>query len=112
MTSSFTRRSLLSLVGVAGVGFVAAACSSDAPKGSGASTAAAGGSRAAGQASGAASAPAAGSGRATAKALAPAQVPLTGGVTVTVTGAGLAAVRGVTVGGVPARDVKATATKV
>ncbi|WP_267424216.1 MULTISPECIES: amidase domain-containing protein [unclassified Curtobacterium] len=114
MTSSFTRRSLLSLVGAAGVGLVAAACSSDAPKGSGASSAAAGGSRAAGRASGAASAPAAGSGsdKATAKALTPAQVPLTGGVTVTVTGAGLAAVRGVTVGGVPARDVKATATKV
>jgi len=120
MTSSFTRRSLLSLAGVAGIGFVAAACSSDAPKGSGASTAAAGGSRAADQASGAASGSAApsgsaagsGSGAATAKALTPAQVPLTGGVTVTVTGAGLAAVRGVTVGGVPARDVKATATKV
>jgi hypothetical protein len=113
MTSSFTRRSLLSLVGVAGVGFVAAACSSDAPKGSGPS-ASAGGSSASGRASGAASGSgsAAGSDKATAKALTPAQVPLTGGVTITVTGAGLAAVRGVTVGGVPARDVEATATKV
>ncbi|WP_139200582.1 amidase domain-containing protein [Curtobacterium sp. MMLR14_010] len=119
MTSSFTRRSLLSLVGVAGVGFVAAACSSDGPKGSGASSSAAGGSSAAagssaapGSGSTAGSSSAGSSDTATAKALTPAQVPLAGGVTVTVTGAGLAAVRGVTVGGVPARDVKATATKV
>ncbi|MFZ6993327.1 amidase domain-containing protein [Curtobacterium sp. RRHDQ66] len=98
MASSFTRRSLLSLAGVAGVGFAVAACSkssdggarpSSSPSASGASTAA----------------PAA-------TALEPAQVPLAGGVTVTVTGTGLAAVRGVTVGGIVARDVQATATKV
>jgi hypothetical protein len=119
MTSSFTRRSLLSLVGVAGVGFVAAACSSDGPKGSGASSSAAGGSSAAagsssapGSGSTAGSSSAGSSDTTTAKALTPAQVPLAGGVRVTVTGAGLAAVRGVTVGGVPARHVKATATKV
>ncbi len=99
MASSFTRRSLLSLAGVAGVGFAVAACSkssdgearpSSSPSASGAASTAA---------------PAA-------TALEPAQVPLAGGVTVTVTGTGLAAVRGVTVGGIVARDVQATATKV
>jgi hypothetical protein len=102
MTASFTRRSLLSLAGITGVGLAVAACSSDddggkrAPSGS-----------ASGGSSGAASAA-----KPAATALEPAQVPLAGGVTITVTGAGLAAVRGVTVGGIAARDVEATATKV
>ncbi|WIB59716.1 amidase domain-containing protein [Curtobacterium sp. MCLR17_007] len=103
MTASFTRRSLLSLAGVAGVGLAAAACSkaSDPPE----PTHSAG----AGSASASASAAAT---PARAASLEPAQVPLAGGVTVTVTGTALAAVRGVTVGGIAARDVRASATKV
>ncbi|WIA99651.1 amidase domain-containing protein [Curtobacterium sp. MCBA15_012] len=102
MTSSFTRRSLLSLVGVAGVGLAVAACSRDG-----------GDAESSDGPSGAAStAPGSGRARATASGIQPAQVPLAGGVRVTVAGTGLAAVRGVTVGGVPARDVEATATKV
>jgi hypothetical protein len=106
MTSSFTRRSLLSLAGVAGIGFVAAACSS----GTG------GEHTAGGSTSGTGDKASGGSATSTAKpaatAVSPAQVPLAGGVTITVTGTGLAAVQGVTVGGVAARDVQATATKV
>ncbi|OIH97504.1 hypothetical protein BIU90_14605 [Curtobacterium sp. MCBA15_001] len=84
------------------MGFVAAACSKDpgAPSASGTAGPGAGSSS-----SSAAAAASAGS-------LEPAQVPLAGGVTVTVTGTALAAVRGVTVGGVVARDVRASATKV
>lgn len=100
MTASYTRRTLFSLAGVVGVGLAVAACSSD------------------GDAKGAATRRpgSAGSSSATteptAARLEPAQVPLAGGVTVTVTGSGLGAVRGVTVGGVAARDVRATATTV
>ncbi|KQS10687.1 hypothetical protein ASG04_04190 [Curtobacterium sp. Leaf183] len=103
MTASFTRRSLLSLAGVAGVGLAAAACSkaSDPSEPT----------RSAGAGSASASASAAAT-PARAASLEPAQVPLAGGVTVTVTGTALAAVRGVTVGGIAARDVRASATKV
>ncbi|MCJ1714413.1 amidase domain-containing protein [Curtobacterium sp. VKM Ac-2922] len=106
MTASFTRRSLLSLAGVAGVGLAAAACSkaSDAPAASGTSSS--------GTAAGSSTGSSASSAAARAASLAPAQVPLAGGVTVTVTGTALGAVRGVTVGGIVARDVKSTATKV
>jgi hypothetical protein len=106
MTAPITRRTLLSLAGITGVGLVAAACSSDGP----ATTTATRG------ASGAASGGPGRSGSSTtepsASSIEPAQIPLTGGVTVTVSGAGLAAVRGVTVGGVAARDVRATRTTV
>ncbi|WP_144759974.1 amidase domain-containing protein [Curtobacterium sp. 9128] len=101
MTASFTRRSLLSLAGVAGVGLAVAACSKASD-----STGPTGGPSSAG--TGAASATT----RPVAAKLEPAQVPLAGAVTVTVTGSGLAAVRGVTVGGVVARDVRATAGQV
>ncbi|MET3638016.1 amidase domain-containing protein [Curtobacterium oceanosedimentum] len=104
MTASFTRRSLLSLAGVAGIGVAVAACSRGDDASPGVS------SRAGGEPSGA---PSSGSSsRAVASSITPAQVPLAGGVTVTVTGSGLAAVRGVTVGGIAARDVEASATKV
>ncbi|MBA8988790.1 hypothetical protein FHW23_000022 [Curtobacterium pusillum] len=101
MTASLTRRSLLSLAGVTGIGLAVAACSSGdggVDKGSGGS----GGATAGGGASA----------KPVAKSLSPARVPLAGGVTITVAGSGLAAVKGVTVGGVAARDVRATATKV
>ena len=105
MTAPITRRSLLSLAGIAGIGVVAAACSADgaATRPSGSATARAGHTGATGTS---------GTGGATASTVSPAQVPLAGGVTVTVTGTGLAAVRGVTVGGVAARDVRATAREV
>ncbi|ROP58765.1 IPT/TIG domain-containing protein [Curtobacterium sp. PhB130] len=103
MTASFTRRSLLSLAGIAGVGLAVAACSSDNGADGGADGGKGGASRSTG------STPSA---KPKATGLTPAQVPLAGGVTVTVAGTGLAAVRGVTVGGIAARDVKATATKV
>jgi len=104
MTASLTRRSLLSLAGVTGIGLAVAACSSgDGGAGSDPS-------RGTGGASGGGSAtPTA---KPVAKSVSPAQVPLAGGVEVTVTGAGLAAVKGVTVGGIAARDVRATATTV
>ncbi|MDY1006374.1 amidase domain-containing protein [Curtobacterium sp. CFBP9011] len=109
MTAPITRRTLLSLAGITGVGFVAAACSSDGP-GAGSSSAARG-SGAAG--SGGASSPTEeAAAKPTATSVRPAEVPLAGGVTVTVTGTGLASVAGVTVGGVAARDVSATATTV
>ena len=103
MTASFTRRSLLSLAGVAGVGLAAAACSKASDP--------SGPTHSAGAGSASASASAAAT-PARAASLEPAQVPLAGGVTVTVTGTALAAVRGVTVGGIAARDVRASATKV
>ncbi|WP_159570183.1 amidase domain-containing protein [Curtobacterium sp. 18060] len=103
MTASMNRRALLSLAGVAGIGLAVAACSSgsdDAGKKDG-SKGPVGGETT--------SSPSA---KPVAKSLTPAQVPLVGGVTVTVAGTGLAAVKGVTVGGVAARDVTATGTKV
>lgn len=107
MTASFTRRSLLSLAGVAGIGVAVAACSRADDASPGGSTRASGTSSSGASASG----PAA-SARPVASSVEPAQVPLAGGVTVTVTGTGLAAVQGVTVGGVAARDVEASATTV
>ncbi|MDP4335160.1 amidase domain-containing protein [Curtobacterium sp. A7_M15] len=104
MTASMTRRSLLSLAGVTGIGLAVAACSS--------------GDGGAGKDKGSGSDGGTGSGSSTptakpvAKSLTPAQVPLAGGVTITVAGSGLAGVKGVTVGGIAARDVTATATKV
>ncbi|ROP72124.1 amidase domain-containing protein [Curtobacterium sp. PhB115] len=106
MTASMNRRALLSLAGVAGIGLAVAACSSGNEKGASDKGGSNGGSNDGG---GAASTPSA---KPVAKSLSPAQVPLAGGVTVTVTGTGLAAVKGVTVGGIAARDVKATAAKV
>lgn len=107
MTAPITRRTLLSLAGITGVGFVAAACSSDGPAARKPSGAASGGASAAtGSSSSAASAAPA------ASSVEPGTIPLAGGVTVTVTGTGLAAVQGVTVGGVAARDVEATASRV
>lgn len=109
MTASFTRRSLLSLVGAAGIGLAAAACSSGddaAPTASGSAGIGSQGGTGTGG-SGEAS-----STRAAARSIEPAQLPLAGGVTVTVAGTGLASVKGVTVGGIAARDVRATATKV
>ncbi|PZE69498.1 amidase domain-containing protein [Curtobacterium sp. MCBD17_021] len=106
MTAPITRRTLLSLAGITGVGFVAAACSSDGPAATSPST---------GRASGAASSGAGSTASAvqpSASAVEPAELPLAGGVTVTVTGVGLAAVKGVTVGGVAARDVVARAERV
>ncbi len=106
MTASFTRRSLLSLVGVAGIGVAVAACSrgDDAsPSATGRAGAGSDGTPASGSSSDA---------RPVASSIEPAQVPLAGGVTVTVTGTGLAAVRGVTVGGIAARDVQASGTTV
>jgi hypothetical protein len=90
-----TRRSLLSLAGVAGVGLVVAACTAD--KGPDVTTSS--------------PAPASPAAAPTARSVSPAQVPLAGGVTVTVTGTGLAGITGVTVGGNAARDVTASATK-
>ncbi|MBT2504059.1 amidase domain-containing protein [Curtobacterium sp. ISL-83] len=104
MTASFTRRSLLSLAGVTGIGLAVAACASNSSKGTRSDEATNPASN------GAVAGP--GSAKAVARSLAPAQVPLAGGITITVAGSGLAAVRGVTVGGVPARDVRATASKV
>ncbi|MFJ3385734.1 MULTISPECIES: amidase domain-containing protein [unclassified Curtobacterium] len=98
MTASFTRRSLLSLAGITGVGLAVAACSSDGDS--------------SGRSTGKATSGSTPSAKPVASGLTPAKVPLAGGVTVTVTGTGLAAVRGVTVGGIAARDVKATASKV
>jgi len=103
MTASLTRRSLLSLAGATGIGLVVAACSS----GDGGTDGGTGGGERGGTSGG--STPSA---RPVAESLSPAQVPLAGGVTVTVTGTGLAAVKGVTVGGVAARDVQASATEV
>jgi len=101
MTASFTRRSLLSLAGVAGIGLAVAACSRSDDAAPTSSGSAAGGDGS--------SSPGA---RPAASSVEPAQLPLAGGVTVTVAGTGLAAVKGVTVGGVAARDVRATASKV
>ncbi|WFR67134.1 amidase domain-containing protein [Curtobacterium flaccumfaciens] len=102
MTASLTRRSLLSLAGVTGIGLAVAACSSgDGGTGTGTDGATSDG--------GGSSTPTA---KPVAKSLSPARVPLAGGVTVTVAGTGLGAIKGVTVGGVAARDVRATATKV
>jgi hypothetical protein len=104
MTAALTRRSLLSLAGVAGIGLAVAACSSGDGADHGTAGGGTGGSR-----SGGVSTPTA---EPVATSLAPARVPLAGGVTVTVAGTGLAGVAGVTVGGVAARDVQASATKV
>ncbi|OII10267.1 hypothetical protein BIU97_11895 [Curtobacterium sp. MCBA15_009] len=101
MTASMNRRALFSLAGVAGIGLAVAACSSG---GDGDDTGGGRSSDGSKRPTKAASP--------TAKTLSPAQVPLAGGVTVTVTGSGLAAVKGVTVGGVAARDVQASATTV
>ncbi|MDT0211573.1 amidase domain-containing protein [Curtobacterium sp. BRD11] len=109
MTASFTRRSLLSLAGVAGIGVAVAACSRADDASSGATTRAGDGPSGASPGS---SPSGSSSARPAATAVEPAQVPLAGGVTVTVTGTGLAAVQGVTVGGVAARDVQASATTV
>jgi hypothetical protein len=111
MTASFTRRSLLSLAGVAGIGIAVAACSrgddaTSSPSGS------SGSSSSSGAASGGKDGGSSSSARPAASSIEPAQVPLAGGVTVTVAGTGLAEVRGVTVGGIAARDVRASATKV
>lgn len=103
MTASYTRRTLFSLAGVAGIGLAVAACSSDG----GAKTSA---TKQPGAGSG--SADASSGVKPAASKLEPAEVPLAGGVTVTVHGTGLGVVKGVTVGGVAARDVRATATKV
>jgi len=103
MTASLTRRSLFSLAGVTGIGLAVAACSSgkdDSGKGSGK------------PGSGGSSSGSSASAKPVAKTLTPARVPLAGGVTITVAGTGLAGVRGVTVGGVAARDVHASATSV
>ncbi|WP_181433376.1 amidase domain-containing protein [Curtobacterium sp. MCLR17_055] len=108
MTASMNRRALLSLAGVAGIGLAVAACSSGSDKG-GDSGKGSGGGRGSSGGADASSTPTA---KPVAKAVTPAQVPLAGGVTITVTGTGLAAVKGVTVGGVAARDVTATASKV
>ncbi len=108
MTASLTRRSLLSLAGVAGIGLAVAACSSDGDAGKGATDEGAGGKGAGDGTAGGSSSAA----KPAAQSLTPAQVPLAGGVTVTVTGTGLAAVQGVTVAGIAARDVQASATKV
>ncbi|PZE81700.1 amidase domain-containing protein [Curtobacterium sp. MCBD17_032] len=105
MTAPITRRTLLSLAGITGVGLVAAACSADEP-GARSSTEP-GSSGATGSATGGAAAE-----RPSATGIEPAELPLAGGVTVTVTGTGLSAVSGVTVGGVAARDVVAGAGKV
>ncbi|MBF4615755.1 amidase domain-containing protein [Curtobacterium sp. VKM Ac-1376] len=105
MTASMNRRALFSLAGVAGIGFALAACSSGSEDGNDRDS----GSKGSGRGSETTPAPSA---KPAASALTPAQVPLAGGVTVTVTGTGLAAVKGVTVGGVAARDVQATASKV
>ncbi|SDQ05500.1 IPT/TIG domain-containing protein [Curtobacterium sp. UNCCL20] len=109
MTASLTRRSLLSLAGVTGIGLAVAACSSGG-EGSGSGKGA--GSGTGGGSSGSASGSSSPTAKAVAKSLTPAQVPLAGGVTIAVTGTGLARVKGVTVGGIAARDVTATATKV
>jgi hypothetical protein len=106
MTASLTRRSLLSLAGVTGIGLAVAACSSGDGDGGG-GTGSTGGSGGSGAATGSPT-----TAKATAKSLNPAQVPLAGGVQVSVAGTGLAAVKGVTVGGIAARDVEASATKV
>lgn len=104
MTASYTRRTLFSLAGVAGVGLAVAACSSDGGgKASATKQPGTAGSRSTGSSSAAEPA---------ASKLEPTQVPLAGGVTVTVHGTGLDVVKGVTVGGIAARDVRATATKV
>jgi hypothetical protein len=108
MTASLTRRSLLSLAGVTGIGLAVAACSADGGSaGGGGTSAGTGGGTSTG--GGGAASPTA---KPVAERVTPAQVPLAGGVTVTVAGTGLAAVKGVTVGGVAARDVQASATKV
>jgi hypothetical protein len=93
-----TRRSLLSLAGVAGVGLVVAACSKDDDPTVGG-----------GSGTPSSSTPTA---KPAATSIEPTKLPLAGGVTVTVAGTALGAVRGVTVGGIAARDVTATATKV
>ncbi|PZF60390.1 hypothetical protein DEI92_08605 [Curtobacterium sp. MCBD17_034] len=98
--AALTRRSLFSLAGVAGVGLALAACTAD-DRSSGSATH--------GPTTGSAST---GAAHPVARALSPAQVPLAGGVTVTVTGSGLARVAGVTVGGLAARDVHATGERV
>ncbi len=103
MTASYTRRALFSLAGVAGVGLAVAACSSDGGKTSATQQPGAAGS-------GSTAGPSAA--KPAASKLEPAQVPLAGGVTVTVHGTGLDVVKGVTVAGIAARDVEATATKV
>jgi len=94
-----TRRALFCLAGVAGVAVAVAACTSDdqgatEPR-STPSTEAAG------------STPSAAAARV--RRTEPATVPLAGGTTVTITGSGLADVTGVTVAGVQATDVQASA---
>jgi hypothetical protein len=114
MTAPITRRTLLSLAGITGVGFVAAACSSDGPGARSSSTprgSGAAGSGAAGSGAGSASGKRSDE-KPTVRSIEPADIPLAGGTTVTVTGTGLASVAGVTVGGRAARDVAATATRV
>ncbi|TDW69277.1 IPT/TIG domain-containing protein [Curtobacterium sp. PhB25] len=105
MTASMNRRALLSLAGVAGIGLAVAACSSGSDDAGKKNSSSGKDDNAEGGTSTTTPKPAA-------KSLTPAQVPLVGGVTVTVAGTGLAAVKGVTVGGVAARDVTATASKV
>ncbi|OII12715.1 amidase domain-containing protein [Curtobacterium sp. MCBA15_008] len=107
MTASLTRRSLLSLAGVTGIGLAVAACSSGGDPGKGA-----GKGSGDGDGSGTGAGSSTPSAKPVAKSVTPAQVPLAGGVTITVAGTGLAAVKGVTVGGIAARDVQASATKV
>ncbi|MFZ7089267.1 amidase domain-containing protein [Curtobacterium sp. RRHDQ10] len=96
---ALTRRALFSFAGVAGVGLALAACSSDDRR-------SAGPSGTTGASSTGATTPAA---TPNADKLEPGTVPLAGGTTITVTGAGLAAVTAVSVGGVPATDVQASA---
>ncbi|PZE89622.1 amidase domain-containing protein [Curtobacterium sp. MCBD17_008] len=112
MTAPITRRTLLSLAGITGVGLVAAACSADGPGLRSSSTPGSSGAAPAGGTSSGSSSAGAASARPSATTVEPAELPLAGGVTVTVTGSGLAVVKGVTVGGVAARDVVARAGKV
>ena len=109
MTASLTRRSLLSLAGVTGIGLAVAACSSGGDTSKGAGSGKGSGD---GDGSGTGAGSSTPSAKPVAKSVTPAQVPLAGGVTITVAGTGLAAVKGVTVGGIAARDVQASATKV
>lgn len=109
MTSSLTRRSLLSLAGVTGIGLAVAACSSGTGNGGAGGSDKGSGGGSSGSGSSSDSKPTT---KPVAKSVTPAQVPLAGGVTITVAGTGLAAVKGVTVGGIAARDVQASASKV
>lgn len=107
------RRALLSLAGVAGIGLAVAACSSGKDSSGKGGNGNDGGSKGGSDTTGGDKATGSETtAKPVAKSLTPVQVPLVGGITVTIAGTGLAAVKGVTVGGVAARDVTATASKV